>query len=145
MRAEILFLDFGLLASLYVAYRIAAAYGDTFLGRMRAVIPWAGLVTLLFAAGVWIVLQPMEMRGTLQPGEPLPMASTESAPLAADPAIGAASRAARRSDDDLPASSAESRLTWLPAMLWLGLVLAGRSLGPMAERSFFPSGPATIR
>jgi cytochrome c oxidase assembly factor CtaG/ferredoxin len=79
VRAEILFLDFGLLASLYVAYRIAAAYGETFARRMRTVIPWAGLVALLFAASVWIVLQPMEMRGTMQPGEPLPVASIEPA------------------------------------------------------------------
>jgi hypothetical protein len=27
--------------------------------------PWAVLIVLLFAAGVWIVLQPMQMRGTL--------------------------------------------------------------------------------
>ncbi|HEY1786447.1 MAG TPA: hypothetical protein VGG30_12885, partial [Pirellulales bacterium] len=76
VRAEILFLDFGLLASLYVAYRIAAAYGDTFARRMRTVIPWAGLVALLFVASVWIVLEPMEMRGTLTPSDPVPVASS---------------------------------------------------------------------
>jgi cytochrome c oxidase assembly factor CtaG/ferredoxin len=70
VRAEILFLDVGLLASLYVAYRIAATYGDSFLRRMRTVIPWAGLVTLLFVAGVWILLQPMEMRGTMPTDSP---------------------------------------------------------------------------
>jgi len=90
VRAEILFLDFGLLASLYVAYRIAAAYGDTFVGRMRTVIPWAGLVALIFVAGVWIVLQPMEMRGTMQPGGPLPVASIVPPQAAAQ--IGAALR-----------------------------------------------------
>ena len=31
----------------------------------RAFAPWAVLIVLLFAAGVWIVLQPMQMRGTL--------------------------------------------------------------------------------
>jgi cbb3-type cytochrome oxidase subunit 3 len=29
------------------------------------VVPWVLLFTLMFAAGVWIVLQPMQMRGTL--------------------------------------------------------------------------------
>jgi hypothetical protein len=28
-------------------------------------VPWAVLLVLLFAAGVWILLQPMQMRGTL--------------------------------------------------------------------------------
>ena len=57
MRAELLFLDFGLLVSLYTAYRLAP--------NLKAVVPWAVLLVLLFAAGVWIVLQPMQMRGTL--------------------------------------------------------------------------------
>jgi hypothetical protein len=30
-----------------------------------ALLPWALVMVLLFAAGVWIVLQPMQMRGTL--------------------------------------------------------------------------------
>jgi len=68
LRAEILSLDFGWLASLYVGYRIA-------IGRYREVgraawsfLPWAALITLLFAIGVWIVLQPMEMRGMMAAG-----------------------------------------------------------------------------
>lgn len=39
---------------------------DTF-GRERAVrgaAPWVGLAVLIFAAGVWLMSQPMEMRGT---------------------------------------------------------------------------------
>ena len=59
---EIVCLDLGLLLSLYAAHRIA-------LGRSprawRAFGPWAILIVLLFAAGVWIVLQPMQMRGTM--------------------------------------------------------------------------------
>jgi cytochrome c oxidase assembly factor CtaG/ferredoxin len=54
---EILFLDVGLLLSLYAGYRQAPTF--------RALAPWALLMVLLFAAGVWIVLQPMQMRGTL--------------------------------------------------------------------------------
>jgi hypothetical protein len=61
-RFEIVCLDFGLLLSLYSGYRIAS-------GRTRAAwksfAPWAILIVLLFAMGVWIVLQPMQMRGTL--------------------------------------------------------------------------------
>jgi cytochrome c oxidase assembly factor CtaG len=52
---ELLFLDFGLLLSLYTAYRLAPT--------VRAMLPWAALIVLLFAAGVWIVFQPMQMRG----------------------------------------------------------------------------------
>jgi polyferredoxin len=65
-RLEILFLDFGLLLSLYAGYRIAAARTVRPAQTLRALAPWAVLMLLLFAAGVWIVLQPMQMRGTLQ-------------------------------------------------------------------------------
>jgi cytochrome c oxidase assembly factor CtaG len=55
---ELLFLDVGLLVSLYTGYRIAPT--------LRALTPWALLLILLFAAGVWIFFQPMEMRGVLE-------------------------------------------------------------------------------
>src|SRR5258707_11886576 len=32
---------------------------------LKVFAPWALLIVLLFAAGVWIVLQPMQMRGTM--------------------------------------------------------------------------------
>ena len=54
---EFLSLDVGLLLSLYAGYRLAPS--------MKAMAPWALLLVLLFAAGVWILLQPMQMRGTL--------------------------------------------------------------------------------
>jgi cytochrome c oxidase assembly factor CtaG len=54
---EILFLDVGLLLSLYAAYRLAPT--------RKALAPWALLLVLLFAAGVWLLFQPMQMRGTL--------------------------------------------------------------------------------
>lgn len=64
-RLEILSLDLGLLLSLYTGYRIARLqFVD--LGRtFRALTPWAILIALLFAVGVWLVFQPMQMRGTL--------------------------------------------------------------------------------
>jgi hypothetical protein len=65
-RLEILFLDVGLLLSLYSAYRIALSTAPDSPHALKALVPWAILLLLLFAAGVWIVLQPMQMRGTLQ-------------------------------------------------------------------------------
>jgi hypothetical protein len=62
---EILFLDFGLLASLYAGFRIAEANTPNIRQSLRAFTPWATLIVLLFVLGVWIVFQPMEMRGTL--------------------------------------------------------------------------------
>jgi cytochrome c oxidase assembly factor CtaG len=54
---ELLFLDLGLLLSLYTGYRLAPS--------LKALAPWALLLMLLFAVGVWILFQPMQMRGTL--------------------------------------------------------------------------------
>jgi cytochrome c oxidase assembly factor CtaG len=64
-RLEILFLDLGLLLSLYSGYRIARAQAERAPQALKVLAPWALLMVLLFAAGVWIVLQPMQMRGTL--------------------------------------------------------------------------------
>jgi hypothetical protein len=65
LRLEIVFLDAGLLGSLYVAYRTARELWPAPGRALRALAPWAALIVLLFAAGVWIVFQPMEMRGTV--------------------------------------------------------------------------------
>ncbi len=65
LRAEILSLDAGFLLSLYAAHRVARARAPR---PVQALLPWALLMALLFAAGVWIVFQPMQMRGTLPAG-----------------------------------------------------------------------------
>ncbi len=65
-RLEIIFLDLGLLLSLYTAYRIALSQCPRPSQALKAMAPWGVLLVLLFAAGIWIVLQPMQMRGTLQ-------------------------------------------------------------------------------
>jgi cytochrome c oxidase assembly factor CtaG len=65
-RLEVLILDLGLLLSLYSGYRIALAQSPRLSQALRALAPWAVLITLLFAAGIWLVFQPMQMRGTLQ-------------------------------------------------------------------------------
>jgi hypothetical protein len=64
---EILMLDFGLLLSLYTGFRISEANAARLSQAAKAFLPWALLICLLFGCGVWIVLQPMEMRGTLPP------------------------------------------------------------------------------
>jgi cytochrome c oxidase assembly factor CtaG/polyferredoxin len=64
-RLEILFLDVGFLFSLYSAYRIALTQCDrASQAPLKTFAPWAMLIAFLFAVGVWIVLQPMQMRGT---------------------------------------------------------------------------------
>ena len=65
---EVVLLYTGLTGSLVVGFqRASARYAD----RRRALaafLPWALLCLLLVAAGVWILAQPMEMRGTLRMG-----------------------------------------------------------------------------
>lgn len=55
---QLLLLDAGLLLTLYVGWRVAKQYAARVL-----VIPWATLSCALYGAGVWILLQPMQMRG----------------------------------------------------------------------------------
>lgn len=66
LRLEIIFLDVGLLASLYVGYRLARARHALPAATLWAFLPWALLMLALFAAGIWIIFQPMEMRGALE-------------------------------------------------------------------------------
>jgi cytochrome c oxidase assembly factor CtaG len=60
---QILLLDGGLLLTLYAGWRVAQRFSARGRGALRLLAPWAGLAVLLYAAGVWIVFQPMEMRG----------------------------------------------------------------------------------
>lgn len=63
---ELGFLALGLLGSLLVAYRIAER--DYPARTARAFVPWAGLCLLLWLAAMWLLAQPMEMRGTVLGG-----------------------------------------------------------------------------
>ena len=65
-RLEIVGLGLGLLLSLYAGYRIALPQSPRRSRALGALLPWAVLMVLLYLAGVWIVLQPMQMGGTLQ-------------------------------------------------------------------------------
>lgn len=63
---ELLFLEVGCLASLVVAYRIA--HRDVGNRALQGALPWWTLIILLSVAGIWLLLQPMEMRGTMMAG-----------------------------------------------------------------------------
>jgi len=64
---QTLFLDAGWLLALYLAWRIALTYAPRMREALRILVPWAGLSIILYAAGVWIFLQPMQMRGLPNP------------------------------------------------------------------------------
>jgi cytochrome c oxidase assembly factor CtaG/polyferredoxin len=55
--AQILLLNAGLLLTLYMGWRIQDA--------VRKFVPWALTACLLYGAGIWILFQPMEMRGMM--------------------------------------------------------------------------------
>ncbi|HET9219720.1 MAG TPA: FesM [Terriglobia bacterium] len=56
------FLMLGLIGSLMVIYRIA---GQELVSRpIRAFAPWAGVCLILWLSAVWLMSQPMQMRGT---------------------------------------------------------------------------------
>jgi hypothetical protein len=60
---ELIFLDLGLLLSLYTAWRVARRFAATDRMVLAVMSPWAVLAGALYASGVWIVFQPMQMRG----------------------------------------------------------------------------------
>ncbi|MBV9874061.1 MAG: cytochrome c oxidase assembly protein [Verrucomicrobia bacterium] len=61
---QCLALDLGLLVSLYFAWRVSVSLA-TKRKALAAFLPWGVLLSLLYVAGIWIVFQPMEMRGML--------------------------------------------------------------------------------
>jgi polyferredoxin len=65
---ELLFVELGLLVSVVVAYRIAVREVGRGARAFKAATPWGLLAVLLSVAGVWLLLQPMEMRGTFMGG-----------------------------------------------------------------------------
>jgi cytochrome c oxidase assembly factor CtaG len=60
---QLLLLDGGLLYTLYLAWRISAQPGRRAMRALAVLAPWALLSAVLWVAGVWIVFQPMQMRG----------------------------------------------------------------------------------
>jgi cytochrome c oxidase assembly factor CtaG/ferredoxin len=61
---ELTLLDIGFLGSIYIAWKMNR---DLFSGadRLRGFLPWCVFLSWLFLAAVWIIFQPMDMRGTL--------------------------------------------------------------------------------
>jgi ferredoxin len=59
---ELAFLALGLLGSLLVAWRIAQREAPQ--RALPVFLPWAALCLLLWASALWLLAQPMEMRGT---------------------------------------------------------------------------------
>jgi hypothetical protein len=61
--SEILLLDCGLLLTLYVAWRMARQRTIGATRPLGLLMPWALLAISLYAVGLWILFQPMQMRG----------------------------------------------------------------------------------
>jgi cytochrome c oxidase assembly factor CtaG len=56
-------LDIGLLATLYLGWRIARFYAPRLRLAFRVMAPWGSVAVGLYLFGVWTCLQPMQMRG----------------------------------------------------------------------------------
>ncbi len=65
MPLEILLLDAGLLLALYLIWRIAAELASGTMKTLQLAAPWAALAITLYCTGLWILFQPMEMRGMM--------------------------------------------------------------------------------
>src|SRR6266446_6138153 len=62
---ELLLLDLGLLLTLYINWRIASWFRLNFVQTLRLNAPWAALAFLLYLIGMWILFQPMQLRGMM--------------------------------------------------------------------------------
>lgn len=65
IRFELLTLGVGLLLTLYAIVRVSESLAASQRRIFFAAVPWCTAAVILYASGVWILLQPMEMRGTL--------------------------------------------------------------------------------
>jgi len=63
---QLLLLDAGLLLSLYVGWRVANGFAPRVWASLRLFAPWAAVAAGLYASGIWVLLQPMQMRGMVQ-------------------------------------------------------------------------------
>jgi hypothetical protein len=60
-------LDAGLLLALYLEWRVARLHAPRAREALRRLAPWAILAMALYGFGVWVFLQPMQMRGMASP------------------------------------------------------------------------------
>lgn len=61
---EFLAIDLGFLATLYSMWRVAQDVGKSPTRAFPVFLPWGTFALGLFALAIWIIFQPMEMRGT---------------------------------------------------------------------------------
>jgi hypothetical protein len=66
LQLQLLFLDAGLLLSLYLVWRTVAATGVA--RRLLSAAPLALLTVALYGFGFWLLLEPMQMRGMMMGG-----------------------------------------------------------------------------
>jgi hypothetical protein len=66
LQLQLLFLDGGLLLSLYLVWRTAA--GSRVVRRLLAAAPLTLFTVALYAFGFWLLLQPMQTRGVMMGG-----------------------------------------------------------------------------
>jgi ferredoxin len=64
---QTLALDAGLVLALYLGWRVARDYAPRAGDALRLLAPWVGVATVLFGLGIWIFLQPMQLRGLVSP------------------------------------------------------------------------------
>ncbi len=68
LQLQLCFLDAGLLLTLYLGWRIAGQVSRG-IGRATAVLlPWAVSVSILYALGIWLLTEPMQMHGAIMMG-----------------------------------------------------------------------------
>jgi hypothetical protein len=63
LASQVLVLDAGVLLSLYVGWQIACAFTNRAQHGLLLFAPWATVAALLYVTGIWVFLQPMQMRG----------------------------------------------------------------------------------
>jgi cytochrome c oxidase assembly factor CtaG/polyferredoxin len=65
LSVQLLVLDAGLLITLYLGWRLAQEWTAAAGKRLLLMVPWVFTVVAGYAVAIWIVLQPMQMRGVM--------------------------------------------------------------------------------
>lgn len=63
LKSEMFVLGLGLLLSLHTLYRLSGSLARK--QRISAMLPWSVILVALYLLGLWIIVQPMQMRGTM--------------------------------------------------------------------------------
>jgi cytochrome c oxidase assembly factor CtaG/ferredoxin len=65
---QLLLMGLGLLLTLYAGWRLAERFKLGFARTLGLLAPWASLAVALYSFGVWVIFQPMQMRGMMMGG-----------------------------------------------------------------------------